>query len=162
MWTRFWRSACLGVRVRLSECDPEIWRLLEVAGSLTLGRVHEVLQTAFGREDVHLHRFTAADPFARLRPVDGEIIEPPQWLPAEWCEEPADLAEEVFSLDQLLARARRGPLEDTGGLPRTRGDSGRPCRPCLPTLITPKCRNGSPTSPRPTSPAIPTSWTLMP
>jgi Plasmid pRiA4b ORF-3-like protein len=83
-------DSLLEIRVRLPECDPEIWRMLELAGSLSLGQVHEVLQTAFGWEDEHLHRFTAGDPFARLRPVDGEIIEPPQWLPVEWCEEPSD------------------------------------------------------------------------
>jgi hypothetical protein len=149
-------DSILEVRVRLEECDPEIWRLLELAGSLSLGQVHEVLQTAFGWEDEHLQRFTAGDPFARLRPVDGEIPEPVQWLPAEWCEEPTDLAEEDCSLDQLLtagsggafyeydfgdswlhrldvvtrrprnktdpaarllAGARRGPLEDSGGFP---------------------------------------------
>ena len=91
------------VRVRLAECVPEIWRVLELAGSLSLGEVHEVLQVAFGWEDVHLHRFTADDPFARLRPVDVEIPETPQWLPAEWCEEPEDLAEEHSTLEQLLA-----------------------------------------------------------
>jgi len=149
-------DSILEVRVRLKECDPEIWRLLELAGSLSLGQVHEVLQTAFGWEDAHLHRFTAGDPFARLRPVNGEIPEPVQWLPAAWCEEPTDLAEEDCSLDHLLATgsggafyeydfgdswlhrldvvtrrprtetdpsarllagARRGPLEDSGGFP---------------------------------------------
>jgi hypothetical protein len=77
-------DSLLEVRVRLLECGPQIWRLLELADSLSLGQVHEVLQVAFGWEDTHLHRFTARDPFARLRPVDGEIIEPPQWLPAQW------------------------------------------------------------------------------
>lgn len=91
------------VRVGLAECVPEIWRVLELAGSLSLGEVHEVLQVAFGWDDVHLHRFTADDPFARLRPVDGEIPETPQWLPAEWCEEPEDLDEEHCTLEQLLA-----------------------------------------------------------
>ncbi|MFC9354015.1 plasmid pRiA4b ORF-3 family protein [Arthrobacter sp. NPDC057013] len=101
-------NSLLEIRVRLPECDPEIWRLLELAGSLSLGQVHEVLQAAFGWEDTHLHRFTAGDPFARLDPVDGEIIEPPQWLPAEWCEEPTDLAEEDCSPDQLLAAGAGG------------------------------------------------------
>ena len=149
-------DSLLQVRMRLPECDPEIWRLLELAGSLSLAQVHEILQVAFGWEGTHLHRFTAGDPFARLRPVDGEIIDPPQWLPAQWCEEPTDLAEEDCSLDQLLAvgsggafyeydvgdswlhrlelvsrrppnedtppagllaGARRGPLEDSGGSP---------------------------------------------
>jgi hypothetical protein len=144
------------VRVRLAECDPEIWRLLELAGSLSLSQVHEVLQAAFGWEDAHLHRFTAGDPFARLSPVDGEIPEPVQWLPAEWCEDRTDLPEENCSLDELLAAgsagafyeydfgdswlhrlevvtrrprnetdpparllagARRGPLDDSGGFP---------------------------------------------
>lgn len=85
------------------DCEPEIWRQLELAGLLSLAQVDEVLQVAFGWEDAHLHRFTAAVPFGRLRPVDGEIIEPPQWLPAQLCEEPTDLAEEDGSLGQLLA-----------------------------------------------------------
>ena len=123
---------------------------------LTLKQVHRVLQVAFGWEDMHLHRFTTSDPFAPLRPVDGEVPEVLQWLPRQECEEPGDRPEEDFSLDQLLvlgagaafyeydfgdswlhrlelvsrrsveegARpawlidgARRGPLEDSGGLP---------------------------------------------
>jgi hypothetical protein len=40
-----------------------------------------VLQVAFGWEDPHLHRFTPDDPFAPLRPIDGEIPEVQQWLP---------------------------------------------------------------------------------
>ncbi|WP_407070623.1 IS1096 element passenger TnpR family protein [Pseudarthrobacter phenanthrenivorans] len=43
--------------------------------------MHQVLQAAFGWEDAHLHRFVASDPFAPLRPVDGEFPEVPQWLP---------------------------------------------------------------------------------
>jgi Plasmid pRiA4b ORF-3-like protein len=69
-------DSLLEVRVRLPECDPAIWRLLELAGSLSLGQVHEILHAAFGWEDAHLHRFTAGDPFARLRPVDGELPSP--------------------------------------------------------------------------------------
>jgi hypothetical protein len=40
-----------------------------------------VLQVPFGWEDPHLHRFTPDDPFAPLRPIDGEIPEVQQWLP---------------------------------------------------------------------------------
>ncbi|MGY4544382.1 hypothetical protein ACVWY0_004326 [Arthrobacter sp. UYNi723] len=147
----------LDVRVGLVDSVPEIWRQLELQASLTLGQVHRILQVAFGWENAHLHRFTDSDPFARLRPIDGEIPDPVQWLPSEWCEEPTDLSEEYCSLDQLLVRgsgaafyeydfgdswlhrielisrqsadeatpparltdgARRGPLEDSGGLPR--------------------------------------------
>lgn len=146
----------LTVRVQLVGSEPEIWRLLEITGSLTLGSVHEVLQAAFGWENAHLHKFTATDPFAPLQPADRDLPELPQWLPAHDCEEPGDKPEEDCSLDQLLtlgvgeafyeydfgdswlhrleltARrpvepsappallldgARRGPLEDSGGLP---------------------------------------------
>ncbi|WP_251045896.1 plasmid pRiA4b ORF-3 family protein [Arthrobacter sp. ISL-85] len=50
-------------------------------GSLTLDQVHQVLQIAFGWEDIHLHRFTGDDSLAPLRVVDGEIPESLQWLP---------------------------------------------------------------------------------
>lgn len=120
-----------------------------------MSQVHQVLQAAFGWENAHLHRFTPADPFAPLRPVDGDIPEALQWLPDRECEEPGDRPEEDCTLDQLLALgsggsfyepdfgdrwlhrlelvsrrpadednpparltdgARRGPLEDSGGL----------------------------------------------
>jgi hypothetical protein len=145
----------LDVRVVLVDSEPEIWRQLELRGSLTLVTVHRILQVAFGWKDARLHRFTESDPLALLRPIDGEFPDALQWLPAEWCEEPTDLAEEDCSLHQLLMKgsgtafyeydvggswlhrielvsrrpageytpparlsggARRGPLEDSGGL----------------------------------------------
>lgn len=150
-----WESI-LEVRVELVHSVPSIWRQLEIRGSLALSQVHVVLQAAFGWEDAHLHRFTASDPFAPLRPVDGEFPEVPQWLPEQECEEPGDRPEEDCSLERLFALgsggafyeydfgdswlhrlelvsrrpadedgprarltdgARRGPLEDSGGLP---------------------------------------------
>jgi hypothetical protein len=129
---------------------------LDLPASLMLGQVHQVLQVAFGWEDAHLHRFTDSDPFAPLRPIDGEIPDIQQWMPQDCCEEPTDLPEEDCSLGQLLVSgsgaafyeydfgdswlhrielvsrrpadeatlparltdgARRGPLEDSGGLP---------------------------------------------
>lgn len=71
----------LDVRVGLVGSVPEIWRRLELQASLRLGQVHRVLQVAFGWEDVHLHRFTDSDPFAPLRPIDGEIPDALQWMP---------------------------------------------------------------------------------
>lgn len=94
----------LDVRVQLIETDPLIWRRLELLGSLSLDRVHEALQTAFGWQDVHLHRFTGGHPFTPLKPVNGEYPDPPQWMPRQWCEEPTDLAEEDCTLEQLLSR----------------------------------------------------------
>jgi Plasmid pRiA4b ORF-3-like protein len=150
------QESILELRVLIVDSHPEIWRQLEVHGSTALDQVHRILQVAFDWEDAHLHRFTDSDPFAPLRPIDGEIPETPQWLPRQWCEDPEDSAEEDCSLDQLLARgsgiafyeydfgdswlhrielvsrrparptspparlvygARRGPLEDSGGMP---------------------------------------------
>lgn len=150
------RESILEVRVDLVHSEPAIWRQLEMSGSLALNQIHQVLQAAFGWEDVHLHRFTPEDPFAPLRPVDGEYPEALQWLPGRECEEPGDRAEEDCTLEQLFALgagaafyeydfgdswlhrlelvshrpedadspparliggARRGPLEDSGGLP---------------------------------------------
>ncbi|MFJ5977594.1 plasmid pRiA4b ORF-3 family protein [Pseudarthrobacter oxydans] len=101
--TRGGQDSVLEVRVTLVDSVPEIWRRFELRGSLTLNQVHQVLQTAFGWEDAHLHRFVTSDPFAPLRPVDGEFPEVPQWLPGQQCEEPGDRSEEDCSLDQLLA-----------------------------------------------------------
>ncbi|WP_246527973.1 plasmid pRiA4b ORF-3 family protein [Pseudarthrobacter albicanus] len=95
----------LEVRVQLFDSEPEIWRLLEVSGSLPLDRVNEVLQAAFVRQDAHLHRFTGSDPLARLRPIDGEIPEAFQWVPADFCDEPTDLPEADCTLEQLFAMA---------------------------------------------------------
>lgn len=145
----------LRVRFDLEQSVPPIWRTLDLRSSMPLGRVHDVVQAAFGWEDAHLHRFTDTDPYQRLRPVDGEVVLPLQWLPAEMVEEPEDRAEEELDLGTLLAQgagtafyeydfgdswllrmqlletrpapaagpgasvvdgARRGPLEDSGGL----------------------------------------------
>lgn len=96
-------DSILELRVELVTSEPEIWRLFQLRSSLALDQVHQVLQTAFGWKDAHLHRFLTSDPFAPLRPVDGEFPEVPQWLPRQECEEPGDRPEEDCSLDQLLA-----------------------------------------------------------
>jgi hypothetical protein len=61
----------------------------------------------------HLHQFTSSDPFAPLRPVDGELPETFQWVPAEFCEEPTDLR-----AASAAARWRQEwPARRFGGLP---------------------------------------------
>lgn len=72
---------------------------------MPLTRMHAILQTAFGWHDERRHRFTAAGPYGRLKPVNGEIVEPPQWLPVEFCDAPTDHPEEECSLDDLLKAA---------------------------------------------------------
>jgi hypothetical protein len=102
------QDSVLEVRVELVDSEPEIWRRFELRGSLALSQVHQVLKAAFGWEEAHLHRFVTIDPFAPLRPVDGEFPLVPQWLPGQECEEPGDRPEEDCSLDQLLALGSGG------------------------------------------------------
>ena len=45
------------LRVVLRGISPLIWRRLLLRSDATLADLHEVLQTAFGWEDYHLHRF---------------------------------------------------------------------------------------------------------
>lgn len=47
----------LRVRVDLVGSEPPVWRRIELAGDLTLADLHEVLQTAMGWTDSHLHQF---------------------------------------------------------------------------------------------------------
>ncbi|MDF2049578.1 hypothetical protein [Arthrobacter sp. Cr_A7] len=45
----------LQVKVWIVGSEPAIWRLLEIAPSLTLDEIHGVIQTAVGWRDSHLH-----------------------------------------------------------------------------------------------------------
>lgn len=45
------------LKVTLRGTEPPVWRMLEVPSSLTLDRLHEVLVTAMGWFDYHLHAF---------------------------------------------------------------------------------------------------------
>ncbi len=52
------------IRVDVADADPPIWRRLVLRSDLCLHQVHEVLQLAFGWEDMHLHRFFVGEPFS--------------------------------------------------------------------------------------------------
>jgi hypothetical protein len=45
------------IRVDLQRTKPPVWRRIEVPGDLLLPRLHDVIQTAMGWTDSHLHRF---------------------------------------------------------------------------------------------------------
>ena len=49
--------AALQLHVSLNDIEPPIWRRVLVEESITLGRLHEVLQIVMGWQDVHLHQF---------------------------------------------------------------------------------------------------------
>ena len=61
------------IKVTLLGTDPPIWRRLLVPAALTLEQLHDVLQTAMGWEDCHMHdfrigqqRFGQPDPTERV------------------------------------------------------------------------------------------------
>jgi Plasmid pRiA4b ORF-3-like protein len=51
------KPAILRVRVDLKYAKPPIWRRLDVRSNIGLDVFHQVLQSAFGWTDSHLHRF---------------------------------------------------------------------------------------------------------
>ena len=85
------------LRVDLADSHPPIWRRLTLPSNLTLDVLHDVLQTAFGWTDSHLHRFgLATDRYSHetqgiLTPYDVE-------------EGDEGVLESELRLDQLLAK----------------------------------------------------------
>ena len=47
------------LKVTLLGTMPPIWRRLLVPADLTLAQLHDVLQAAMGRQDCHMHEFSA-------------------------------------------------------------------------------------------------------
>lgn len=48
------------LKVTLSEVRPPVWRRLQVASTINLRRLHDVIQAAMGWEQSHLYEFTVA------------------------------------------------------------------------------------------------------
>lgn len=46
------------LKISLSKIEPEIWRRFVVPASITLDRLHDVIQIVMGWTDSHLHEFT--------------------------------------------------------------------------------------------------------
>ena len=85
------------IRVDLVGATPPLWRRLTLPSNLTLDRVHEVLQAAFGWTDSHLHQFSLG--FDRSLPRVQEI------LSAYDVSDGADgVPETELRLDQLLGK----------------------------------------------------------
>lgn len=84
------------VRVDLDDSNPAIWRRLEFASDLTLEDLHDVLQTAMGWTDSHLHQFLAG-------PERTHTVQP---FLTDFAEEEGDegIHEKDVRVDQVLAR----------------------------------------------------------
>ncbi len=62
------------LKVSLRYSKPTIWRRLLVPGSITLHQLHQIIQTAMGWTDSHLHQFIIADEYFG-------ITSPEDWQP---------------------------------------------------------------------------------
>ena len=51
------RTQTYQLKVQLRNVRPPIWRRLLVPGDITLAELHEVIQTAIGWTNTHLHEF---------------------------------------------------------------------------------------------------------
>jgi Plasmid pRiA4b ORF-3-like protein len=54
-------SEILQLHIELTEVRPRVWRRILVPETITLGKLHRVIQAAFGWGDMHLHEFVARD-----------------------------------------------------------------------------------------------------
>jgi Plasmid pRiA4b ORF-3-like protein len=50
-------DSVMQIKVSLADIRPPIWRRLQVPPDITLGRLHQVIQTAMGWENYHMHLF---------------------------------------------------------------------------------------------------------
>lgn len=65
------------IEVTLLGTEPPIWRQLLVPSSLTLEQLHDVLQTAMGWQNCHMHEFCVGKRrFGQPLPPDGFMDEP--------------------------------------------------------------------------------------
>lgn len=50
-------AKCFTLHITLENISPEVWRQVQVPSTITLAKLHTVIQTAMGWEDAHLHHF---------------------------------------------------------------------------------------------------------
>jgi len=54
-------QSVIQLRIALDEVEPTVWRRLLVPGNVRLAKLHDMLQTAMGWTNSHLHRFVIGD-----------------------------------------------------------------------------------------------------
>lgn len=62
------------LRVTLSHIEPPIWRSLRVPADVSLSVLHDVLQSAFGWKNSHLHDFHVGDIRFGMADVEDEMF----------------------------------------------------------------------------------------
>lgn len=61
------------VRIELEGISPVVWRSFEVDGSVTLSKLHEVIQIVMGWDNCHLHQFATGEAFYGVPDPDPEF-----------------------------------------------------------------------------------------
>ena len=88
-------AAAYQLKISLLYCAPLIWRRIQVPGSMTLSRFHDVIQLCMGWTDTHLHQF-----------MIGRNLYGPTDLDDDWSEVKS-LDESAFRLCDLEAEMRK-------------------------------------------------------
>lgn len=92
------KRVCFVVRLDLDNARPPIWRRLRLASNLRLSQVHDVIQTAMGWTDSHLHHF-------QMGPDTKDFRVVPFLTPFDLEEGDTDgTLEEDVRLDQVIAK----------------------------------------------------------
>ena len=126
------------IKVGLRGAKPPIWRRLEVPASISLAKLHDVIQAAFDWEDSHLHVF--ATPYGEFglpdqelghrseRPVSLEQVAPGEKRKITYTYDFGDDWEHEILVEKVLDRQRgvryprctggrrAAPPEDCGGV----------------------------------------------
>ncbi len=89
--------AALIVRLDLDDARPPIWRRLRLASDLPLSQLHDVIQTAMGWEDCHLHHFV-------MGPTSRDLRKQPFLGPFDIEEGEQGIAETDVRLDQVVSK----------------------------------------------------------
>lgn len=72
----------LQLHIELRHMNPKVWRRVLVPQTITLSKLHLVIQAAFGWEHSHLHEFVANDA-QRYGTTDPMYGEPPEGIVSE-------------------------------------------------------------------------------
>jgi len=68
------------LRITIEAVDPPVWRRVQVPGSITLERLHTVIQKAMGWRDVHLHEFEVGGRrYGQPEPDEPHYKVEPEW-----------------------------------------------------------------------------------
>jgi hypothetical protein len=68
------------LRITLEAVEPPVWRRVQVPGSITLERLHTIIQKAMGWRDAHLHEFEVGGRrYGQPEPDEPHYKVEPEW-----------------------------------------------------------------------------------